>query len=88
MLHVAVYRVWDLESGRQLCSLKGHKGRGIWRCLLHPNQVSPALSPTALHFVRAVFSIWFAMRILLTDIELKALVFCYPGACELPNHKI
>ncbi|KAA6428663.1 MAG: hypothetical protein FRX49_01538 [Trebouxia sp. A1-2] len=31
-------RVWDMTSGKQLCSLQGHKGRGVWRCLLHPNQ--------------------------------------------------
>ena len=27
-----------MASGRQLCSLLGHKGRGVWRCVLHPNQ--------------------------------------------------
>lgn len=27
-----------MTSGKQLCSLQGHKGRGVWRCLLHPNQ--------------------------------------------------
>ena len=31
-------RVWDITTGKQLCSLQGHKGRGVWRCLLHPNQ--------------------------------------------------
>ena len=31
-------RVWDQADGKQLCSLHGHKGRGVWRCLLHPNQ--------------------------------------------------
>ena len=31
-------RVWDMTNGKQLCSLQGHKGRGVWRCLLHPNQ--------------------------------------------------
>ena len=33
-----VCRVWDMANGKQLCSLHGHKGRGVWRCLLHPNQ--------------------------------------------------
>ncbi len=33
-----VRRVWDMTNGKQLCSLQGHKGRGVWRCLLHPNQ--------------------------------------------------
>ena len=33
-----VCRVWDMTNGKQLCSLQGHKGRGVWRCLLHPNQ--------------------------------------------------
>ena len=35
----ACCRVWNLQSGRQLCCLQGHRGRGIWRCLLHPDQV-------------------------------------------------
>ncbi|DBA76394.1 TPA: hypothetical protein ACH3X1_010099 [Trebouxia sp. C0004] len=30
-------RVWDMTNGKQLCSVRGHKGRGVWRCLLHPN---------------------------------------------------
>jgi len=33
-----VCRVWDMTNGKQLCSLQGHKGRGVWRCLLHPHQ--------------------------------------------------
>lgn len=32
------FRVWDSTSGKQLCCLQGHKGRGVWRCLLHPDQ--------------------------------------------------
>lgn len=32
------FRVWDGTTGKQLCSLQGHKGRGVWRCLLHPDQ--------------------------------------------------
>lgn len=27
-----------MTSGKQLCFLQGHKGRGVWRCLLHPSQ--------------------------------------------------
>lgn len=27
-----------MTDGKQLCALQGHKGRGVWRCLLHPDQ--------------------------------------------------
>ena len=33
-----MFRVWDSTNGKQLCSLQGHKGRGVWRCFLHPDR--------------------------------------------------